>query len=236
MANHHTRSRSSCVVFLTACLAIACPKVHSDTPENSIQMGFAAVDFNAKSSDMAGPAGTTPPGIRADVKDKMVWALVYDRRIDGPWSVTFQGGLPPVLKLKAAGTASSLGEIGSVRAWFPALMGTYTWGAGTPFAVHAGAGVNYTFFTDGNTNAVYDGAFGGTSSKAKFSSSLGPIVKLGGTWSFDRRWFLDLSYSKYWIRTTATVTTGTPGAGDIERKVKVRTSPDVVSLTVGYRF
>ncbi|MFT3720283.1 OmpW/AlkL family protein [Pseudorhodoferax sp.] len=222
---------------LLACLLAGLgAQAPAQTPVNSIQLGVAGVDFNAKSRDMTGPAGTTPPGIRADVRDKTVFAFVYDRRIDGPWSVTFQGGLPPVLKLKAAGTAAALGGIGSVRAWFPAVMGTYTWDAGPAFALHAGAGLHYTFFTDGTTNAVYDGAFGGTSSRARFSSSLGPIIKLGGTWSIDHRWFLDLSYSKYWIKTTATVTTATPGVGDIERKVKVRTSPDVLALTVGYRF
>lgn len=224
------------LTLVAGLLASMLPQVHAQAPVNSIQFGMASVDFNAKSLDMTGPEGTTPPGIRADVKDKTVWAFVYDRRIAGPWSVTFQGGLPPVLKLKGAGTAAALGEIGSVRAWFPALMGTYTWDASPAFSLHAGAGLHYTFFTDGATNTVYDSAFGGTSSRAKFSSSLGPVVKLGGTWSIDRHWFLDLSYSKYWIRTTATVNTATPGVGDIERKVKVRTSPDVLSLTVGYRF
>lgn len=228
--------KRSHLTLMASLLVGLLPQAQAQTPVNSIQLGVAGVDFNAKSHDMTGPAGTTPPGIQADVKDKQVWALVYDRRIDGPWSFTFQGGLPPVLKLKAAGTAAALGEIGTVRAWFPAVMGTYTWEANSTFALHAGAGLHYTFFTNGATNTVYDGAFGGTSSRAKFSPSLGPIVKLGGTWSLNRNWFLDLSYSKYWIRTTATVTTATPGVGDIERKVKVRTSPDVLALTLGYRF
>lgn len=223
--------------LLATLLAAACPWAQAEgAPRNSLQLGLARVDFNTHSDDMTGPAGTTPPGIQADVARQTVLAFVYDRHIDGLWSVTVQGGVPPVLRLHGAGTAQALGEIGTVRAWFPAVMGTYTWQAGNALALHAGAGLHYTFFTDGATNAVYDGAFGGTASRAKFSSSLGPIVKLGATWSFDRHWFADVSYSKYWIRSTATVTTATPGAGDIERSVKVRTSPDVVSFTVGYRF
>ena len=59
---------------------------------------------------------------------------------------------------------------------------------------------------------------------------------MGGTWSFDQNWFVDFSYSRYWIKTTATIDTDTPGVGNVQRKIKVRADPDVLSLTVGYRF
>ena len=219
-------------IFLTG----AGPLAHAQTPENSIQLGVGTVDFHVRSHDMTGPAGTTPAGAQADVKSKTVWPLIFDHRISGPWSITFQGGLPPVLTLKGAGSAAALGDIATVRAWFPALMGTYTWEANQTFALHAGAGLHYTFFTDAKPNATYNNAFGGTSSDAQLSASLGPIAKLGATWSLDRNWFLDFSVSKYWIRTTATINTATPGVGEIERKMKVRTSPQVLSMTVGYRF
>lgn len=231
------RNQLSLGCLLATVLAVAVPQAQADErPLNSIQLGIGTVQFNTKSGDMTGPVGATPSGIQAEVKDKTVLPFVYDRRISGPWSLTVQGGLPPVLKITAAGSVNGLGEIGSVRAWFPALMGTYTWDLNPSLAVHAGAGLHYTFFTNGATNSVYDGAFGGASSRAKFSSSLGPVIKLGASWSLDRNWFLDLSYSRYWIRTTATVTTFTPGVGDIERKLKVRTTPELVSLTLGYRF
>ena len=205
-------------------------------PMNSLQLGVAQAMFNVDSGNMWGPAGTTPGGIKTDVKDKTVLAFVYERRIVGPWSVQIQGGMPPVLSLQGAGTAAAMGTIGSVRAWFPSVVGTYTWDATPSLALHAGAGLHYTFFTDGSANSTYNKGFGGTSSRAKFKSDLGPVVKLGATWSFDKNWFADLSYSRYWIKTTATITTTTPGVGDITRKIKATTDPDVVSFTVGYRF
>ena len=209
---------------------------HADAPQNSIQLGAARAMFNVDAGNMWGPAGTTPDGIKTDVGNKTVAAMVLDRRITGPWSVTLQGGLPPILKLYGAGVAQPMGQIGTVRAWFPAVMGTYTWDATPSFALHAGAGLHYTFFTDGSPNATYNAGFGGTSSRAKFSPNLGPIVKVGATWNMDQNWFLDLSYSRYWIKTTAKITTNTPGVGDIERRIKVRADPDVLSFTVGYRF
>ena len=203
---------------------------------NSLQLGAAQAMFNVSSGNMYGPTGTTPDGIKTDVKDKTVAAFVYERKIAGPWSVQVQGGLPPVLSLQGAGAAAAMGKIGTVRAWFPSVVATYTWDANANLALHAGAGLHYTFFTDGSPNATYNAGFGGTSSRAKFKSDLGPLVKLGATWSFDKNWFADLSYSHYWIKTTATIDTDTPGVGTIRRKIKVTTDPDVLSFTVGYRF
>ena len=235
--NHSTYQTLAMRAFVAGA-AITCmaSAALAERPLNSIQLGAARAMFNVDSGNMWGPAGTTPDGIKTDVGNKTVAAMVYDRRITGPWSVTLQGGMPPILGLYGDGAAASMGKIGTVRAWFPAVMGTYTWDATSNFALHAGAGLHYTFFTDGSPNGTYNAGFGGTSSRAKFSSNLGPLIKLGATWSFNDNWFADISYSRYWIKTTATINTDTPGVGNIERKIKVRADPDVLSFTVGYRF
>lgn len=222
-------------VLAAALLAAAVFPARAEQPLNTILMGVGRSDFYVSSHDMTGPSGTTPAGIRTSASNKTIYVFAYDRRFDGPWSVTFEGGLPPVLRLQSGGTAAALGEIGTVRAWLPALLGTYTWESGR-FAAHAGAGLHYTFFTDGFVNATYDGAFGGISNEVKFSSSLGPALKVGTSWSLDRNWLIDLSYSKYWIRTTARATTATPGLGNVEREIDLRARPATVSLTAGYRF
>lgn len=230
------RDGAPCALLAASLLGAASAAAQSEAPMNSVQLGYARASFNVDSGDMSGPPGSTPVGARADAKDKNVLAVVYERRIAGPWSITLQGGLPPVVGLRAAGTASALGDIGTVRAWFPTVMGTYTWEATSRLALHAGAGLNYAFFTDGKINGVYNAAFGGVSSRVRLSPSLGPAIKLGASWSLDRNWFVDLSYNRYWIRTTARITTSAPGAADIQRKVRVRVDPDIYAFTVGYRF
>jgi outer membrane protein len=228
---------SSRTTLLIAFLATTCPLAQADdAPRNSLLLGLGHVDFNTRTNDMTGPAGTTPPGIRANVQNQSVLAFAYTRHLDGPWSVTVQGGIPPVIRLRGAGTAQALGEIGTGRAWFPTVMGDYTWKVNSTFALQASAGLHYTFFTDAVTNDVYNAAFHGTSSRAKLSSSFGPVVKLGIAWSLDRNWFLSFAYTKYWINSKGNVTTVTPGVGDIERKIKMRSSPDIVSFGLGYRF
>jgi outer membrane protein len=147
-----------------------------------------------------------------------------------------QAGTPPVVKLVGAGNGAALGQVGTTRAWFPALLAQYAfdgpWGA----QPYVGAGVNYTFYTEGRVSPAYTGAFGGTSSTAKLKSSWGPVLKIGTVFPLSRGWVIDAAYSRYGIKTTASITTATPGFGDIVRTVDVRSDPDVLALIVGFRF
>jgi outer membrane protein len=96
--------------------------------------------------------------------------------------------------------------------------------------------LNYTFYTDERVEPVYTGAFGGSSSTAKLKSSWGHVLKVGVGVPVGRDWVIDASYSRYGIRTKATITTATPGVGDIARTVNVKADPDVIGLMLGYRF
>lgn len=48
-----------------------------------------------------------------------------------------------------------------------------------------------------------------------------------------RNWVIDAADSRYGISTTATISTVTPGDGEIVRTVDVKSDPDVVGLTLG---
>ena len=232
----HARLNHALSFGLAIAFACATADAHAGGTDNTLKVGYAHIGFNTTSGDLTGPAGTTPPGIQADLNDASTLALVYERSLSGPWSIVLQAGTPPVVKMVGAGNAAALGQVGTTRAWFPALLGTYTfdgpWGT-QPFVA---AGVNYTFYTDGQVSQAYTGAFGGTSSTAKLKSSWGPVLKIGMGFPLSRDWVIDAAYSRYGIRTTATITTATPGVGDIARTVDVRSDPSVVGLTLGYRF
>ena len=204
--------------------------------KNAIQIGYGYIGFNTKSGDLTGPAGTTPPGIQADLKNASTLAVVYERHISGPWSVVFQGGTPPMIKIMGAGNAAALGQVGKARAWFPGLLAQYTFQGPWGTRPYVGAGVNYTTYTDEQVGDNFTGAFGGTNSTARLKSSWGYVAKIGVSVPIGRDWFVDGSYSRYDISTTATVTTTTPGVGNITRTVDVKADPGVVGLTVGYRF
>ncbi|HEX2829607.1 MAG TPA: OmpW family outer membrane protein [Burkholderiales bacterium] len=225
---------------LGLCIALGLAGVMGDAQaadkENSIQIGYAYIDFNTKSADLKGPPGTTPPGVQADLKNASTLALVYERHIYGPWSLVVQGGAPPTIKLMGAGVAAPLGQVGKVRAWFPGVLGQYTFDGPWGSRPYLAAGVNYTTYTDEQVGDNFTAAFGGTSSTAEMKSSWGYIAKVGVSVPLNKDWFVDASYSRYQIRTTATVTTATPGFGNIIRTIDVKADPGIFGLTVGYRF
>lgn len=230
------RTKPAFTVALAAALACAAAGVHAEETDNIIKIGYAHIGFNTKSGDLTGPAGTTPPGVQADLENASSLALVYSRRISGPWSVVLQAGTPPVVRMMGAGAAAPLGQVGVARAWFPAVIANYTFEAPGGLKPYVGLGINYTFYTDGRVEPAYTAAFGGTSSTSKLDSSWGHVVKLGVGIPVGGNWLVDLAYSRYGIRTTATITTATPGVGDIARKIDVRADPDVFGLLLGYRF
>jgi len=223
-------------VGLTLALACAAGGAHAEAGDNTLKLGYAHIGFNTHSGDLTGPAGTTPPGVQADLKNAATLALVYERNLSGPWSVALQVGTPPVVKMMGAGTAAPLGQVGTARAWFPAVVAQYTFSGPWGMLPFVGAGLNYTFYTDGQVSPAYTTAFGGSSSNAKLKSSWGTVLKVGVGFPLAQDWVIDAAYSRYGIRTTATITTDTPGFGDIVRNVDVRSDPDVIGLVLGYRF
>jgi outer membrane protein len=205
-------------------------------PAADLKLGHAHIGFNTRSGELTGPAGTTPPGVLASIENTQTLALVADFPLSTQWGVVVQLGTPPVLRFNGAGTGAALGAVGSARAWFPAVLARWQpapWGAVQPYLA---AGVNHTFFTDTRITPGYTAAFGGTASRSSLKASQGPVVKLGAEWRLDERWGVDVAYARYGIRTTATITTTTPGLGEVVRTVDVKADPDVFSLLLGYRF
>ena len=229
-------SNHALIFGLAIALAFAMADARAGDADNTLKVGYAHIGFNTKSGDLTGPAGTTPPGVQADLNDAATLALVYERNLSGPWSIVLQAGTPPVVKMVGAGSGAALGQVGTTRAWFPAVLANYTFAGPWGTRPYVGAGLNYTFYTDGQVSPAYTGAFGGTSSTAKLKSSWGPVLKIGMGFPLSQNWVIDAAYSRYGISTTATITTATPGFGDIARTVDVKTDPDVIGLMLGYRF
>jgi outer membrane protein len=203
---------------------------------NTVEIGYVRALFNDSSGDLTGPPGTTPPGLTVQIDDVSTVGLVYSRRISGPWSLTFQVGAPSTIKFIGAGAGASLGEAASAKGASPALLAGYTFDDVPVVKPYVAAGFNYTWFSDEKASASYTSAFFGSSSSASFKSSFGPVAKVGFEVPLAEGWLLDFSYAYYWIKTTATLTTVTPGLGPIARQIDVTANPGALSLNLGYRF
>jgi outer membrane protein len=236
--------RGQAIIALTAGLSMAlcCRAAHADDLDNTVKIGYAGLHFNPKSGDLMGQgaaAGFTPPGIQLGAKNTSMLSLAYERRFSDQWSVMFQAGVPPRIELQGAGTVSDAGTVATARAWVPAVLVAYSFTQGSGIRPYAGVGVNYATYTDEEVRPVYTSAFGGSSSTVKMKSSWGPAVQLGLEYPIAKNWVVDLSYFRYWIKTTLTFTTVTPtGAGNVNlvRAGDIKVDPDVFGLVVGYRF
>lgn len=211
--------------------------VHADEqePRNAVRIGYADLQFNTDSADMSGMPGTTPAHVQAVVRDSSTLALVYERRLGGPWSLVFQAGSPPVIAFDGAGVAAPLGKVGSARAWFPAMLLAYNFDV-LGMSPYVALGVNYTWFSEEKMTRAYDAAFAGTSSTSRLDDSLGAVAKIGVDIPLAEHWSVGFAYTRYWIDTTATIKTRTPGVGEVKRKIDIEADPDVYSFTVGYHF
>lgn len=218
-------------------VALLCPVMaEGQSPSgnlNSLRVGVAKINFDAGSGELMGDF--TPPGITVDAANAATLGLVLGRTFAQHYVLQFAVGVPPTFAVNGAGTAEGIGEIGSTRAWFPALVGLYSLRVNERISGYVGAGVSYTFFSDAKTTAAYDDEFGG-SSEVTLQSHVGPVVKMGAEIDLTVKWFLDFSYARYWISSQARVTTETPGLGPIERSISVNLDPNVLSAFIGIRF
>lgn len=216
---------------------VLCGTAYADDFEaNSIKIGYAKVNFHIKSGDLTGPPGTTPPGLGIGANNLDILAISYERRLSRQWAVQFQGGIPPTLTAVGAGAAAPVGTVAKARIWFPTLMVLYKFDDAAVIRPYVGLGVTYTFFTNQQPSAAYTAALQGTSSDISLKSSWGPYARVGFEYPLDKQWSINMEYSTYRLKTSATVVTQTPGIGAIARNVSIKDNPQIFGLTLGYKF
>ncbi|TRZ54943.1 MAG: OmpW family protein [Rhodocyclaceae bacterium] len=229
---------SYAAAIAAAVLAGSVPCAHAESePANYVKVALADTDFNNSGSDLTGPPGTTPPGIKAEARNVTTLGLIYGRRLDNNWTLELAAGLPPKVKVVGAGAGAALGEVGSVKAMYPAIVFSYAFtGVSSQFTPYLGAGINYTSFSDSQISQAYTAAVRGTSSSGRLSSSVGGVFKVGAEIPVNRNWFLDVVVQRYFIRTTATIVTQTPGLGPIARSLEQKLDPNLFAVAIAYRF
>jgi len=219
---------------LAVSLAIFSLNANAQTSKSFVAFSYASTSFDVKSGDLVGPF--TPPGVRADVGKSQTAGIEYAYRFADRWSVSAIGGVPLKIKFSGAGTAQGVGQIGSARIWFPAVVVNYYFADIGNFRPFVSAGLNYTWYSDTDITAAYSQRFGGTASRAKASASLAPVLRLGVEYQLSLDWFLFASYSRYNNKSTVDITTQTPGVGDVTRSVTVRSNPSITGIGLAYRF
>ncbi|MCC7006431.1 MAG: OmpW family protein [Ottowia sp.] len=149
-------------------------------------------------------------------------------------------GVPPRHTITGTGTLQKYGELGNVKQWSPALLVKYYFGSATQrFRPYVGAGVNYTWFTNGqltNSQFAKDNYGPGSSTDVKADASWNPVFTLGASYAITDRWYAGAFVSYLPLQTTAKLTTTTATKTVVTSEANIKIRPIVTYLSVGYRF
>jgi outer membrane protein len=134
-------------------------------------------------------------------------------------------------KVTGAGAIAGAGVIATTKALPITFIGQYRFmSADATFRPYVGAGLTYANFYDetgtGTLTALTNP--GGSATTVRFKDKLAPTIQLGATYNLNAKWYVDASYTKTMVKSTATLSTG--------QHIDVKLNPNGYTLQVGYKF
>jgi len=175
----------------------------------------------------------SPAGTQVDVGADTRATAQLTYMVDNHWAVALPLGTGFKHKIYGAGNISNTGQIGTVSALPISLFGQYRFGqADASWRPYLKLGLSYVQFSDAQGSAALNGInpanpVGGSTglkvdSRWALSPGLGMVVQL------DQGWFLDLSWSRTYLKTTTTLSTG--------QTIDTTLNPGTTTVGVGLRF
>ena len=195
-----------------------------------IQGGASRAAPDVSSGNLSAPS---PAGTQVDVGADTRATAQLTYMVDDHWAVALPLGTGFKHKIYGAGNISNTGQIGTVSALPISLFGQYRFGqADASWRPYLKLGLSYVQFSDAQGSAALNGInpanpVGGSTglkvdSRWALSPGLGMVVQL------DQGWFLDLSWSRTYLKTTTTLSTG--------QTIDTTLNPGTTTVGVGLRF
>lgn len=134
-------------------------------------------------------------------------------------------------EVSGAGAIAGVGKLAETQALPITLIGQYRFlDADARLRPYIGAGPSYVKFYQERGTGVLTALTdpGGPGTSVSFESRLAPTLQLGASYSFSERLYVDASYSKTFLETRATLSTG--------QTIDVKLNPSALTLQAGCRF
>jgi outer membrane protein len=190
--------------------------------------GINNVAPQVKSGDLSAPS---IPGTKIDVKSATSAIFTLGYMLSDEVSFEFYAGLPYKHKVVGDGSIKGVGKLGTIKQVSPTLFAQYRFlEAGAPFRPYLGLGLTYAYFYGGEGSGTLTSLTnpGGAPTRLSASSAFGLSPQLGATLALDKRWFLDASVIKTFIKNKNTLSTG--------QTINTKLDPVSSNLSIGYRF
>lgn len=134
-------------------------------------------------------------------------------------------------KISGAGAIAGVGTVAETRALPITLIAQYRFlEADARLRPFVGAGPTFVKFYKERGTGVLTALTdpGGPGTSLSFESKLAPTLQLGVSYNFSERFYVDASYSKTFLKTRASLSTG--------QTIDVTLNPSAFSLQAGVRF
>jgi outer membrane protein len=199
-----------------------------------VRMGATKISPQVTSDNMTAPSfyniGTNI-GTRTDVggDTQLSGGLTY--MYTDHFSVDVPIALPFKHKLYGDGAIAGAGQIGGAKALPFTVFGQYRFNQATSvFRPYVGLGLTYAYFFDesgsGSLTAMTNP--GGAATTLSVESKFALTPQLGFTYVVTEKWMLDASFSKTYLKTRTSLSTG--------QTIDTRLNPNVFSLGLGMKF
>lgn len=194
----------------------------------SASVGVTKIAPDVTSGNLSAPS---LPGTKVDVGDntQLTGAVNYSYTDNIAVSVPIGFGFKH--NVVGMGAIAGVGTLATTKALPITLLGQYRFGAANAdLRPYLGGGLSYVKFYKTNSTAVLTAITnpGGPATTMSFESKFAPTIQLGLTYNINDKWYLDGNYTKTFLKTTGTLSTG--------QTLNATLNPDGFTFQVGYKF
>ncbi len=194
----------------------------------SASVGVTQISPDVDSGNLSAPS---LPGTKVDVQSNTQLTGAVNYAFSDNIVIHVPLGLGFKHKVVGAGAIAGVGAIGTTKALPVTLIGQYRFmEANAVLRPYVGAGLSYVRFYDTTGTAVLTAITnpGGPATTLSFKSKLAPTIQLGATYNINEKWYLDGSYTKTFLKTRGTLSTG--------QTLDAKLDPSGYTFQVGYKF
>jgi outer membrane protein len=212
-----------------ALLALVCGSSFAQKAGSwSASIGITKIAPDVTSGNLSAPS---LPNTKVDVGDntQLTGAVNYSYTDNIAVSVPLGFGFKH--KVVGAGAIAGVGTLATTKALPMTVLGQYRFGAAdAALRPYVGGGLSYVRFYDTNSTAVLTALTnpGGAATTMKFESKFAPTIQLGVTYNINDKWYLDGNYTKTFLKTRGTLSTG--------QTLDAKLDPDGFTFQIGYKF
>lgn len=191
-------------------------------------IGFTTLSPVVSSGNLTAPSLPSTQ-VAIDSNTQLTGGLTY--MLSDAIAVHVPLGLPFRHNVNGAGAIASAGKLADTKALPVTLLVQYRFmDPRAAWRPYVGAGVTYAKFYDTQGTATLTALTnpGGAATTMSFDSKFVPTVQLGAIVNLNDKWFLDLGYTKTFLSTRGTLSTG--------QTLDAKLDPNSFTVNVGYKF